>query len=153
MSKIFFYLFSFLYQKYSSCPVGWGCRVRWLLLCRGVWLPRNECPVYDTEQSDGKVLVMLELWGMLNTPSLPSFPGLLRLEVVAPDRVLCMGQREIDCILMSNGIFWNRTVYLYKKNLALNNLQRLISIKQKTNKQTNESIIYCIQLRLLVVIP
>ena len=24
----------------------------------------NECPVYDTKQSDGEVPVMLELWGM-----------------------------------------------------------------------------------------
>ena len=32
----------------------------------------NECPVYDTKQSDGEVPVMLELWGMLSTPSLPS---------------------------------------------------------------------------------
>ena len=25
---------------------------------------KNEYPVYDTKQSDGEVLVMLELWGM-----------------------------------------------------------------------------------------
>ena len=32
---------------------------------------RNECPRYDTKQSDGEVPVMLELSGMLNNPSLP----------------------------------------------------------------------------------
>ena len=35
----------------------------------------NKCLEYDTKQSDGEVSVMLELWGMQSTPSLPSFPG------------------------------------------------------------------------------
>ena len=35
----------------------------------------NECPAYDTKQFDGKDPVMLELWGMRSTPSLPSLPG------------------------------------------------------------------------------
>ena len=34
-------------------------------------LSRNECPAYDTKQSDGEDSVMLELWGMRSTPSLP----------------------------------------------------------------------------------
>ena len=52
--------------------MGWGCRIHQLLLCRGV-RPHasNECPVYDTKQSDREVPVMLELWGMRNTSSLP----------------------------------------------------------------------------------
>ena len=37
---------------------------------------------------------MLELWGMRCTPSLPSLPGLLWPIVVAPDRVLSIGQIE-----------------------------------------------------------
>ena len=32
----------------------------------------NECPGYDTKQYDAKVPVILELWGMLSIPSLPS---------------------------------------------------------------------------------
>ena len=40
---------------------------------------------------------------------------------------------------MLNWIVWNRTDYLYKKGLALNNLQLLIFLKTKTNKQTNNS--------------
>ena len=44
---------------------------------------------------------MLELWGMLSTPSLPLLPGLLWPEVVAP-RVLSMGQIELNCELMLN---------------------------------------------------
>ena len=51
----------------------------------------NECPVYDTKQSDGEVPAILELWGMWNTPSLPSLPGPLWHGVVAPDRALSMG--------------------------------------------------------------
>ena len=38
---------------------------------------------------------MLELWGMRSTPSLPSVPGPLWARVVASDRVLSMGQREM----------------------------------------------------------
>ena len=44
------------------------------------------CPGYDTKQSDGEVPVMLELWGMQSTPSLPSLSGPLWLGVVAPDK-------------------------------------------------------------------
>ena len=55
----------------------------------------NECPGYDSKQSDGEVPVMLEFWGMWNTPSLPLLPGPLLSRVVAPDRVLSMGQIEL----------------------------------------------------------
>ena len=51
----------------------------------------DECPVYDTEQSDGEVPVMLEVWGMWSTPSLLSLPAPLWPGVVASDRVLSMG--------------------------------------------------------------
>ena len=53
--------------------------------------PTNECPWYDTKQSDGEVPAVLELWGMRNTPSLPSIPGPVWPGVVAPDRALSMG--------------------------------------------------------------
>ena len=36
--------------------------------------PHNEYSRYDTKQSDGKAPVMLELWGMWSTSSLPSLP-------------------------------------------------------------------------------
>ena len=73
------------------CPVGWGCRIHRLHLCRGVRHPQNECPRYDTKQSDSEVPAMLELWGMWSTPSLPSPPGPLWPGVVATDRALSMG--------------------------------------------------------------
>ena len=46
--------------------------------------------------------MMLELWGMYNTPSLPSLPGPLWLGVVAPHTVLSMGQIELNWVLMLN---------------------------------------------------
>ena len=47
--------------------------------------PSNECPEYDIKQSDGEDPVMLELWGMPSTSSLPLLPGPLWPGVVAPD--------------------------------------------------------------------
>ena len=55
----------------------------------------NKCHGYDTKQSDGEAPVMLELWGMCSIPSLPLFPGPLWPKVVAPERVLSMGQIEL----------------------------------------------------------
>ena len=73
------------------CSVSCGCRIHWLLLCRGVKPSSNECPGYDTKQSDVEVLVMLEVWEIWNTTSLPSFPSPLWPGVVAYDRSLFMG--------------------------------------------------------------
>ena len=77
---------------------------------RGVRFPQR----YDTKQSDGEALVMLELWGMWSTLLLPLLPSPFRLGVVAPDRVLSMGQIELNCVLMLNCIVWNRTVLPFK---------------------------------------
>ena len=73
-------------QRFFFSPVGWGCRIHRLLLCRGVRPPPNECPGYDTKQSDGKVPAVVELWWMRSTLSLPSLPGPLWPGVVAPDK-------------------------------------------------------------------
>ena len=54
---------------------------------------------------------MLELWGMQSKPLLPSLPGPLWPRVIAPDKVLSMGQRELNCLLMLIWIGWNRTVF------------------------------------------
>ena len=51
----------------------------------------NECPRYDTKQSDGEVPVMLGLCGMRSAPSLLLLPGLHWPGGVAPDRALSMG--------------------------------------------------------------
>ena len=80
----------------NSCPVGWGCRIHQLHLCCGVRPPSsNECPGYDIK-SDGEVPVVLELWGSRSIPSLQLLPGPLWPGVVAPDRVLSMGQIELN---------------------------------------------------------
>ena len=50
---------------------------------------------YDIKQFDGEAPVMLELWGMQSTPSLPSLPGPLWSGVVAPERIISMGQIEL----------------------------------------------------------
>ncbi len=54
------------------------------------------------KESDGEVPIMLELWGMQSTPSLPSLPGLLWPRVVAPEKALSMDQIELNCVLMLN---------------------------------------------------
>ena len=60
-------------------------------MCINLLRPPNECPEYDTKQSDGEVPVMLEFWGMQSIASLPLLPGPLWPGVVAPDRALSMG--------------------------------------------------------------
>ena len=76
---------------------------------------------------------MLELWGMWSTPLVPLLPGPLWPKVLAPDRILSMGQIELNCELMLNWIVWNRTIYMYKLDLALNNQQWLICHQTKQN--------------------
>ena len=58
--------------------------------------PPYECPGYDTKQSDGEAQVMLELRGMQSTPSLPSLPGPLWPEVVAPDKGPIYGSNRTE---------------------------------------------------------
>ena len=103
---------------WDFCPVGLDCRKHWLLLCRGVRPPtHNESPGYGTKQSDGEVPVMLELWGMQSTPSLPSLPGPHWPRVVAPDKGPIYGLNRTNGILMLNWIVWlnwiawNRNVF------------------------------------------
>ena len=96
--------------------VSYGCRILRLHLCKGVRIP-NKCPEYDIKQSDGEVLIMLELWEMQSTSSLASLQGSLCPWVVSPDRVLSMGQIErfdilTECkeMIMLNWIVINGTV-------------------------------------------
>ena len=77
----------------------------------------NECPGYDSKQSDGEVPVTLGLLGMRNTPSLPLWP-----EVVAPGSVRLMSQIELNCVLMLNWIAWNRNVLNLNYLLMLNSI-------------------------------
>ena len=36
----------------------------------------NVCSAYDSKQSEDEASVILDLWGIQSTPSLPSLPGL-----------------------------------------------------------------------------
>ena len=86
---------NFNLTKTCLFQVGWGCRIHRLHLYKGIRLP-NEYPGYDSKPSDGESPVMLEHWRMRSTPSLPSPPGPLWLGVVGPDKVLSMGQIELN---------------------------------------------------------
>ena len=76
--------------------------------------------VLDTTLNNGGVSVMLELWEMQSTPSLPSLLGSLWPGVVAPDRVLSMGRIELNCILTLNWIVWIGNVADVETVLTLN---------------------------------
>ena len=98
-------------------------KIRRLHLCTGIRTPpRNEYPIYDARHTNGEVPVMLELWGIRSSPSLPSLSGPLRPAVVAPNRVLSMGQIELNCVRILNRIVLNRTVFTFNcvnKKLSL----------------------------------
>ena len=64
---------------------------------------------------------MLEFGRMQSTPSLPSLPGQLWPEVVAPDRAASMGQIDLNCVLILNWIIWNRIDYLYENGFGIKN--------------------------------
>ena len=96
-----------------TCSIGWGYRIHRLFLYRGV-RHFNEYRRFDTKQSDGEVPVMLELWKMQITLSLPLLPSPLGLGVVAPDRVLSLDQIGLNSVLMLNWIAWDRTVLTFK---------------------------------------
>ena len=82
----------------AQYPVSCCYRIHRLVLGREV-TPLTSVLIYSTEQSDGKV---------------PVLPGLLWPRVVAAERVLPMGQLELNCVLMLNSIAWNRTVLTCK---------------------------------------
>ena len=90
----------------------------------------NECPRYDIKQSDGQAPVILELWRMQRTLSLPSLSVPFWPGVVAQDRVLSIGSNKLcsyarlnylklnccwslNCVLTLNWIFGNRTVLTF----------------------------------------
>ena len=85
----------------------------------------NSCPGYDIKQSDSEASVMVELWGMWSSPSLPLLPAPLWPEVVAPGRVLSMRQTELFVI-------WS--VYLCKIELfEIEQFDYLTVCKQMSN--------------------
>ena len=110
--RSFFYLL-LLFNMFVS-PVGWGCRIHQLHLCRWVRPPPYKFPGYETKQSDGEAPLMVELWGLRSNPSVQSLPSPLWPGVVASDRVRSIGQVELNCVLTLNWIVWKRTVLIFK---------------------------------------
>ena len=70
LNSIEHFLYSFLNNL-----VNWGCRIYRLHLCGGVRPSPNESLGYDIKQSDDEAPVMLELWGMQSTLSMPLLPS------------------------------------------------------------------------------
>ena len=105
-------LFMHIFSHPSNCPVGWGCKIHRLHPYRGV---RPTICVLDLTLNNLMVRfqVMLKFWGMRRTPSLLSLPGPLWPRMIAPDRSLCMGQIELNCVQMQNWIAWNRTILIF----------------------------------------
>ena len=83
-----------LKKNWVTYKLFWGCRIHRLHLFRVVRLSQR-VSWHDTKLSDGETPVMLELWGMQSTSFLPLFPGSLFPGLVAPDRVLSMGQTAL----------------------------------------------------------
>ena len=123
MISIIYFIWLICFKRIWLLPVGWRCRLHRLLLRRGVRHPYNECPRYDTKQSDGEVPVMLRLWEMRSTASLPSLPGLLWPGLVAPDKGPIFGSHRTK--------LWFRvfTVFVFK-------LRGLMSRFRKTGVQS-----------------
>ena len=53
---------------------------------------------------------------------MPSLLGLLLPGMVAPDRLLYIGQIKLNCVLMQNWIVWNKTDFDIENVLTLNRI-------------------------------
>ena len=102
-------------QRIFNCPVGWGCRIHRLHLCKEVRpYPQHvswiwHLTIWWWDSSNAGAL------GNAEYPFIAIAPG-----GVAPARVLSMGQIERNCVLMVNWIVWNRTVFDIETVLTLN---------------------------------
>ena len=119
----------------DSCPVGW-------------WGLQNDNDCFSPEGQDCQQVSWIWhkpvwWWGSRNAEylSLPLLPGPLWPEVVAPDRVLSMGQIELNCVLILNWTVWNRTVYMYENGFGINNLQWLICHKTKPQNPSTHFVV------------
>ena len=68
---IAYHCFILVFILFLAQSVG-VCNTLTASLQSGKMPPTHKCPGYDTKQSDGEAPVMLELWGMQSTHSLPS---------------------------------------------------------------------------------
>ena len=94
-----------------------SCGIHQLILSRVLRRSLNKCSGYDTKESDNEAPVMLKLWRMQSTCSLPSLSGLLWFRVVASDRVRSMGWiEEFDIKTLCKQIEHFDHLTLCKKN-------------------------------------
>ena len=101
----FFFFFDLVVLFLPSFVVFCFSLLSWLIsLCQipSLYTDCTECSGYDIKQSDGEVLVMLELWGMRSTPSLPLLPGTLWPEMVAHYRALSKCEIELHTYVKLN---------------------------------------------------
>ena len=84
---------------------------------------------------------MLEIWGMRGTLSLPPLPGPFWPEGVVPDRVLSMGQIELNCVIMQNWITWNRTISTLAVRVFANGPGDLGSIPGRVIPKTQKMVL------------
>ena len=82
----------------------------------------------DGSDGEAQIDLMVYLWGMRSTPSLPSLQGQLCHGMVASDMILSMGEIELNCVRMLNWIVWNKTdltSLFVNKNYTLTKLNGL----------------------------
>ena len=142
-------------------PVVWSCRIykQTASLQRSKTPLPNECPAYDTKQSDGELPVMLEIREMRCTPSLPSLPGPLRLGVVAPiygsNRTKLCTYTKLKC-LKYNSVLNDpeRVDTSWNNQLAVRMFQFLLSKIWKKNCSVECSLFFqFLKVRLLNYFP
>ena len=75
----------------------------------------NDCPGYDTKQSNGEAPVILQLQRMQRTPFLTLLPGLIWPGVAAPDWIISMGRIKLNCVLMLNWSVWDWSVSSFNR--------------------------------------
>ena len=82
--------------EYTDCisEEGWDCP--------------NEYPGYRIKQSDGEAGAL----GNAANPFIAIAPGTTLAWSGCSDRVLSMGQIDLNCILMLNWIVWKRSVFI-----------------------------------------
>ena len=76
-------------------PIGRNCKIHRLHLSRTVTITPNECCRYNTKQSNGEALVILERWGMLSTQFIAIALRSTQARTSTPERALSMGQVEL----------------------------------------------------------
>ena len=122
--------------------MGRGSRIHWLHLCRGVRHPSTS--VLDMTLM-GEAPVMLELWRMWSTPSLPLLPGSLWPRVVAPDRILsiwrcpwCNGYRRRKWTRWHEFKSWTRLIAFHIALIPLGKVWiQLFSLQLWVNSRTD----------------